>query len=167
MAERKTIVVPIGTATVQMRPVGFALYAEEFFIAGCSIPEHSRARGNTTFTPVPYYLMCRALELIFKSYLLTKNWTEDQLSKRKYGHNLESLWNVAKNSGLPTLLGEIPSDFESDLVAANAYYNSKNFEYFNFSRWAHGYKDLPPLSRFIGAVRAIVEKTKEHVLDVS
>jgi hypothetical protein len=83
-------IVEIGTVNVRMRPVGFALYAEEFLIAADSIPATSRARGNTTFSPVPYYLLCRALELALKAYLIERHVSEGKLTKR-YGHNLEAL----------------------------------------------------------------------------
>lgn len=78
----ETQVVPVRKATVKIDPVGFALYAEEFYIAGLTIPEESKVRGNTTFTPVPFYLMGHSLELIFKAYLLTKGFSIETLKKK-------------------------------------------------------------------------------------
>lgn len=161
------IVVQVGTATVRMRPVGFALYAEEFFIAGASIPKDSKARGNTTFTPVPYYLFCRSLELVLKAYLLAENVVSEEILKERFGHDLEKLWIKAKDHGIERVLGANAPHFEADLTSANAYYRSKVFEYFDFGRWVKRYKNLPPLERFRDEVKQIVEKTKEHCFAVS
>lgn len=160
------IVVEIGTATVRMNPVGFSLYAEEFFLAGASIPQHSRARGNTTFSPVPYYLFCRALELSLKAFLLSKQHPLDEL-KKKYGHDLEALWRAATRDGILGVLGNLDPDFESDLESANSYYKGKAFEYFDFRRWARGYPDLPPFARFRDEAKRVVEKTKEYCFSVA
>lgn len=89
--EEGGIVVGVGTAMVRIGPVGFVLYAEEFLEAACAIPEHSQARGSRRFTPVPFYLFCRALELALKAFLLAKNRPLDEL-KAIYGHDLEALW---------------------------------------------------------------------------
>jgi hypothetical protein len=164
--EAGSIVVQVGTVTVKMSPVGFALYAEEFLKAGESIPADSQARGNTTFTPVPYYMFCRALELILKAFLLTKDRTLDEL-KNRYGHNLEKLWRGASDLGLSEVVGACAPSFEADLASANSYYKGKAFEYFDFRRWARGYQGLPPLPRFRDEVRKIVEKTKKFCFDVS
>ena len=160
------IVVKVGTATVRMGPVGFALYAEEFYIAGSSIPAHSKGKGNTTFSPVPYYLMCRSLELILKAYLLAEHWPIEKL-KNQYGHNLDKLWSAAISCGLSNILGTYSPNFEEDLTNANLYYKGKAFEYFDFSRWAHGYENLPPLGRFKNETQRIIEKTKKYCFLVS
>lgn len=160
------IVVQVGTATVRMGPVGFSLYAEEFFLAGASIPQHSRARGNTTFTPVPYYLFCRALELILKAFLLAKHRPLDEL-KKSYGHDLQALWRAATQQGILDVVGTCDPEFEIDLQSANSYYKGKAFEYFDFTRWAHGYEDLPPFARFRDETKRIVEKTKEYCFSVA
>lgn len=161
-----SIVVQVGTATVRMSPVGFALYAEEFLKAGESIPAHSQARGNTTFTPVPYYMFCRALELILKAFLLAKDRSLDELRSR-YRHDLEKLWREANDLGLSAVVGTYAPSFEADLASVNSYYKGKAFEYFDFRRWAHGYQGLPPLDTFREEVGKIVEKTKKFCFDVS
>jgi hypothetical protein len=127
-----------------MGPVGFSLCAEEFFLAGASIPQHSRARGNTTYTPVPYYLFCRALELILKAFLLAKHRPLDEL-KKSYGHDLQALWRAATEQGILDVVGICDPDFSIDLQSANSYYKGKAFEYFDFRRWAHGYQDFATL----------------------
>jgi hypothetical protein len=169
MAERRDkegIVVQVGTATVHIKPVGFALYAEEFLLAGLSIPEQSRARGNTTFTPVPYYLFCRALELVLKAFLLTKGESLDTL-KNRYRHDLVKLWRKARECGILEEIGSRPPEFEDHVASANRYYKGKAFEYFDFRRWAHGYEDLPPFERFRDEVNDVVVQTKKYCFAVS
>ena len=80
-------VMPGPAATFRMDPVGFAIYADQFLKAAQSIPE-----VDTKFTPVPYYLYCRALELILKAFLQLQGHKLSELRKKKYGHNLEALW---------------------------------------------------------------------------
>lgn len=135
-------------------------------MAGLSIPEHSRARGNTKFTPVPYYLFCRALELVLKAFLLTKGESLDALKKR-YGHDLVALWSRAKECGLLDVIDLRTSEFEADLVNANHYYKGKAFEYFDFRRWAHGFEGLPPFERFRDQVNDLVVRTKKYCFAVS
>lgn len=65
------------------------------------------------------------------------------------------------------VLGAREPHFESDLCDANQYYKGKAFEYFDFRRWAHGYEDLPPLSRFKVQTREIVEKTKQYCFSLT
>jgi hypothetical protein len=165
--KRGSLVAQVGTATVEMRSVGFALYAEEFLLAAAAIPNDSRARGNTAFTPVPHYLLCRALELILKAYLLTKGWKENELKKRQFGHDLEARWTAALDKGLLNVLNSVDPEFASDLAAAKSYYHGKAFEYFDFRRWADGYQGLPELVRYRSEVERIVTVTKSHVVSVS
>lgn len=160
------IVVEVGTATVRMGPVGFSLYAEEFLKASAAIPEHSQARGNTEFTPVPYYLLCRALELILKAFLLGKGRPLDEL-KHRYGHDLGALWQAAKDQRLFDVLGTCPPYFEIDLQSVNSFYRSKVFEYFDFRQWAHGYEGLPPLGRLRDETTRIVERIKYYCFSVA
>lgn len=166
-AKPSGIVVQIGPATVRMRPVGFALYAEEFFIAGVSIPQDARGRGDTTFTPVPYYLLCRSLELVLKAYLLAENVADEEKLKKGFGHDLERLWRKAKDHSIGRVLGTSAPHFETDLASANRYYKDKVFEYFDFGRWAQNYEELPPFERFRDEVKGIVQKTKEPCFAVS
>ncbi|MBS9405656.1 hypothetical protein KG088_18890 [Halomonas sp. TRM85114] len=169
MAERLSdegVVAQVGTATVHMKPVGFALYADEFLLAGLSIPDQSRARGNTTFTPVPYYLFCRALELALKAFLLTKGESLDSL-KKKYRHDLVKLWRKAQLYGILEAIDFRSPGFENHIVSANKYYKGKTFEYFDFRRWAHGYEDLPPFECFRDEVNKVVVQIKKHCFAVS
>jgi hypothetical protein len=159
-------VISVGMATVKIGPIGSALYAEEFLLAGNALPEQSQAKGNTRFSPVPYYLYCRALELSLKAFLLTKDFTIAELASKKYGHDLETLWKAAESEGLPDVLGKCDPALAGDLKDANAYYKGKAFEYFDFRKWAHGYIGLPPLNRFRSETQQVTSKVKAYCLSV-
>ncbi|EAU45693.1 hypothetical protein R2601_09098 [Salipiger bermudensis HTCC2601] len=47
-----------------------------------------------------YFLYFHAIELYLKSYLMAFGFTEGQLRKRKYGHNICCLANEAEGHGL-------------------------------------------------------------------
>ncbi len=149
--------VSVEPATFRMTPVGFAVYAEQFLKAAQSIPTDGK------FTPVPYYLYCRALELIFKAFLLAKGHRLSKLRK-KYGHNLKALWKAARKDGLADAVPELPSEIGSVLALANPYYKGKAFEYFDFRRWAHGYEDLPSLDRIGDSTAMLIEKLKPYCI---
>lgn len=160
-----TVTVKVGMATVQIGPIGSALYALEFLEAANAVPQQSTAKGSPEFSPVRYYLCCRALELSLKAFLLTKGQTAKEL-KDKLGHDLEKLWVEANSRGLGQIVGGLSPQFEADLKDANHYYKGKAFEYFDFTKWAHGYKGLPELGRFKGACSALVPAVKDHCFSV-
>ncbi len=108
-----SVVVSVGTATFRVDPVGFAIYADQFLKAAQSVPKSSKS------TPVPYYLFCRALELILKAFLLAKGHGLTVLGTC-YRHDLEALWKAAVKEGLWEVVGSLPAEIESD------------------RRWAHG-----------------------------
>ena len=125
------------TCFMNVSPFGFYKYAKDFFDAGQS---HKKG-GN--FSPVPYYLYCRSIELVLKSFLLDKRVSKKDL-KENYGHNLIKLLSEIKKSFDVKPL----SDSEEDVIKmADNYYSNKNkgFEYFEVHRAANGYSDLPDL----------------------
>jgi hypothetical protein len=124
-------------ASLDLDPLGFYRYSEEFLLAASSI------QHRHSFSPVPYYLYCRSLELALKAFLLTKGYTQQNL-KRKFGHNLEKLLNRAKRHGLGNHL-RINHIQEGAVRDANSYYQSKAFEYFTGYRAMTGYSGLPDL----------------------
>ena len=147
-------VMPGPAATFRMTPVGFAIYADQFLKAAQSVPTE-----DAKFTPVPYYLYCRALELILKAFLLLKGHGVSEL-KDRYGHNLKRLWKAARKDGLADAVPELPSDIENVLAQVNQYYKNKAFEYFNFKRWVHSYEGLPSLDQLADCTATLIERLK-------
>lgn len=151
------IIMTAGSATFRMDPVGFAVYADQFRKAAQSIREDAK------FTPVPYYLYCRALELIVKAFLLTKGHELSEL-KAEYGHDLVALWKAAVKDGLADAVPELPPEIESVLALINPYYKGKAFEYFDFERWAHGYEDLPSLHLLGDSTAMLIEQLRPYCI---
>lgn len=79
------------------------------------------------FSPVPYFLICRSIELSLKSFLFTVgfNWKE----RKSLNHDLENALSSAEDNGLSTYI-EITSDDRDVLRKANRLYPKKEFEYF-------------------------------------
>lgn len=154
-----SVEVPAGT--FRMDPVGFAVYATQFSQAARSIPRSEK------FTPVSYYLHCRALELILKAFLLAKGMGLKKLKSKKYGHDLEALWEAAVSRGVNEVVPKLSDSFENHLAMVNSYYDDKAFEYFDFTRWANGYSGLPPLDIIDGYATDLIAGIKPYCLKVS
>ena len=121
-------------------PIMFHFYAHEF----ARTAEGFQMIGD--FSPVPYFLYCRSIELSLKAFLLAKNVSITRLKSRKLvGHDLEKALEEAESQGLLDIV-EIPRHYKEELKKANYYYVKKDgFEYFEsyevFVRW----DDLPSL----------------------
>lgn len=89
------------------------------------------------------YLICHALELAFKSYLMKSGKTEKEL-KDDYGHNLKKLLTAAEEEGLNDI-----SD-RSIIEQLDSYYSAKELEYFK-----KGHKSIPDLSIVLDIVNSI------------
>jgi hypothetical protein len=95
-------------------------------------------RSPDKFSPVPYFLLCRAIELEIKSkHLQAKRQTE---VKTEFGHDLIKAY-VALAQGEKVLT----DDEIAVLKRANEIYASKGFEYFVPEHALSGYSAYPDL----------------------
>ena len=78
---------------LHINPLGFHRYASEFLRAAQDF------RMNDGFSPVPYYLVCRSIELALKAFLLAKGIPEGELKGKSLGHNLEEVLKKAMSLG--------------------------------------------------------------------
>ena len=131
----------INTVVVYETPIGFHNYASDF----ATWANRSRTEKSQFFSPVPYYLYCRSIELVIKAFLLAKGMTKKQLKTRKFGHDLTALLIEAKKLGLEDIV-VIESEWEIELSKANDYYFKKDFEYFNVTFGYHGLPSLAALN---------------------
>lgn len=104
------------------------------------------------FSPVPYFLLCRAIELEIKAKHL-KNMTQKQV-KDKFWHDLTKAYD-ALDPAEKTLN---QSEEDTLQVASTIYNDNKGFEYFSPGDALTGYKRFPDLalldaiaSKLIGA----------------
>ena len=147
MADR---VISVPSATAHISPLGFNRFAAHFLRAEASLnPE----RG---FSPVPYYLCCRAIELSLKAFLLASGDTKEEL-KLELGHDLEAAFQRAESQGIRNLV-QLSEDAGSLLRTATEYYKTKGFEYFSVVDAVSGYRDLPNLDELRGLASVLVEQ---------
>lgn len=126
---------------VNLSPDAFHMWARHYY--KCKQDFQSPDR----FSPVPYFLLCQAIELEIKSrHLQRKNRQE---VKEEYGHQLIKAYDALEKEHR-VLNGE---ELEV-LKAANEIYCGKGFEYFNPEHALRGYSNFPDL----GSLDAVAKK---------
>ena len=99
------------------------------------------------FSPVPYFLLCRALELELKSRHLQRQHQGEV--KRAFGHNLAKAY-----AALPEVEQTLSATECAVLQQASRIYASKGFEYFDPEDALTAYRRFPDLS----ALDAVAKK---------
>lgn len=102
------------------------------------------------FSPVPYFLLCRAIELGIKARHL-QHFTQNQV-KSKFGHDLVKAYN-ALDPKERILSGP---EF-SVLQQASGIYATKGFEYFEPKDALTGFKRYPDLQLLDQAAKKLIE----------
>jgi len=94
-------------------PIGLSRYAEEFFDTAMAADDVVGMRTGYEFhAPVPVmYLVGHAIELSLKAFLAAKKVSLKELASRKYGHDLEKLFERATELGLDSIV-----EFEVDQI---------------------------------------------------
>ena len=135
----KNVVIKAEPITVHISPFGFFHYGKEFFDAAKGFKQ------SAYYSPAPYFLYCRSIELVLKAFLLGKGVPKKDLPKRNlYWHDLEKILKKAKDLGLSKFV-KITPDQEKEISKANKYYPSKGFEYFEVIKAVNAYPELPDL----------------------
>ena len=118
---------------LNLSPLGFRQWATHFLACrqGFKSPDDG-------FSPVPYFLDCRAIELEFKARHL--ELVNQQTVKDKYGHNLERAYQNLHATQQELSPGELKT-----LQAANNIYKAKGFEYFSVSHALSAFSKFPDL----------------------
>jgi len=156
----KNVVISPKPATLFITPVVFLQYARDFYKA------FSSYKPEKHYSPPSYYLLCRALELSFKAYLLIKGVDRKQLKKRSLGHDLEKILKKAKEFGIASIV-QI-SDLEKEHIKrANNWYARNGFEYFELENILEGASTLPDLQVLTGLLEKLIEKLRPICLDAS
>ncbi|WP_152054378.1 hypothetical protein [Tautonia marina] len=105
-----------------------------------------------SFSPLPFFLLCRAIELRLKSLHLQS--LKQSRVKSQFGHNLVEAYRSLQLSDQHLDSGEF-----NTLIAANAIYQKKGFEYFVPEDALSGYSRYPDLR----LLDAIARKLNCHV----
>ena len=155
----KNIVIKTEPGHIHISPFGFFLYGKDFFDAakGFKQPEH--------YSPVPYFLYCRSIELLLKAFLLGKDVPKKDL-KNVYGHDLGIILKKAQEMDLREFV-KITPEQEKEISRANKYYAFKGFEYFEFTKAVTGYPELPDLLLLEKAAAELVTYLKSFCLNVA
>ena len=126
-----------GTGHWNMSPGGFHLWATQFHKCG----KDALYSNTDKFSPVPYFLLCLAIELEIKSKLLNRMSLEQV--KHKFGHKILKAYEE-----LDTLEKVLNEEEECTLRKASELYDvpKKQFEYFCVLNAVKGYKEFPNLT---------------------
>src|SRR5208337_654770 len=138
-------------------PYGFRLWAKEFY--ECYRCYRSFER-TSDFSPVPYFLLCRAIELQFKAFHLAalgqsavKNTGKSAVDVvKEYKHHLTKSYN-----DLPATLRTLSTEEFRLLKKANRIYSGKGFEYFNVGHAGRGFSNFPDLYALDALATKIIE----------
>lgn len=126
---------------VNLSPMAFHRWATHYYKC------HQDFQCPHPFSPVPYFLLCRAIELGLKAkHLEVKRQPE---VKSAFGHHL-----VKSYEALPIDFQQLSDDDLLILKRASAIYASKGFEYFNPEDALTGYSRFPNLA----ALDAVTKK---------
>jgi hypothetical protein len=101
----------------------------------------------TGFSPVRYFLLCRAIELAIKSIHL--NSIGQPEVKATYGHDIFKAYQK-----LPSEYQTLTKEEQDLLSNASVIYDGKEFEYFNPEDCLTGYQRFPKIE----ALRALAHK---------
>lgn len=139
---------PPQTAQLQgfvanLSPLAFRKWARQYY--DCAAP----LLLQTEFSPVPYFLLCRAIELELKAeHLETKRQRE---VKTEFGHHL-----LKSYSALPMNCQTLTASELELLSRADGIYSSKGFEYFNPEHALGGYSQYPDLDSLNRVARKLL-----------
>ena len=149
-------IIHTDTGHVYITPTGFFVYAEDFYSAGINWKSSQR------YSPVPYFLFCRSIELGLKSFALTKGEKIKHLRSKKVGHDLIAVLNIAKKHSLSDFL-ETTTIEDTEIAKANQYYNDKGFEYFKLKNLFNK-TNLPDLEVLRNYAEKIITNIKQYTL---
>jgi hypothetical protein len=136
MEESKASGVPVdmGAVKLQFSPDVFHRYAGHYY--KCKQDFVCPDEGSS---PVPYFLLCRAIELQIKARLLKQR--KQKQVKREFGHRLLDAYNALDAQERVLSQSEVEV-----LTTADQIYRDKEFEYFRQSDALTGYSRFPDLN---------------------
>lgn len=143
---------------LNISPYGFNHYAAEYLAVARSV------EIGTSFSPVPYYLYCRCLELGLKAFLLLKGVPEQELKRKSLGHDLNAIVLRCEVLGLLSYL-TLSSEEKGEISKANEYYATKDFEYVNVFKVVQGYPELPDLQVLDSIGAKIIDNLRDTCLN--
>ena len=133
-----------GGISANLAPDAFHMYAQHYYKCRQDFEPPHR------FSPVPYFLLCRAIELEIKSWhLIQKRQYE---VKDSFGHDLLKAYEALDGNQ------KVLSDVELSLLrdASDIYNSNKGFEYFNPEDALNGFSRFPDLDQLDSVTRKLI-----------
>jgi len=134
---------PPTATTLAMRNRSVWAYGHEFF----------RAALKTRSAVVQAFLLGQALELYLKAYLHSLGFTEAQLKKDPYRHNIARLHAECEERGLGQLV-KTSAAAHTDVQVLSASYKGKALQYFSLA-YIFVPPRLPKLDRVVRYTRSL------------
>lgn len=145
------VTVHIVGVSANVSPMAFRLWASHYM----RCYETFDAMGK--FSPVPYFLLCRTIELSLKAIHL-KSISRAQV-KSKYSHNIMALYESLDHGA------KVLSTHECEVLSkASNVYRGKGFEYFSPEFALEGYRRFPDLRVLEDVARKLIVRCEEEDL---
>jgi len=152
------IVIKPETGHIYITPVGFWVYAEDYLAASVNW------KSPREYSPVPYFAVCRSIELALKAFLLSKGVRMPEIRNPKtISHNLMFALAKAEQLSLSDLV--LTTDAEKrELSKGNEHYkqDKKRFEYFDIENLRR--VNLPDLSTLQDYAARLLKDTRDFIL---
>jgi hypothetical protein len=134
-----------------LSPDAFHVWAHHYYLAKQDL------HTVTDFSPVPHFLLCRAIELELKSRLLVSN-TQKTL-KGKFLHRIRQTYDA-----LPPTQQILDGDELALLTDVSEKYASKGIEYFEPQDALTAFKSFPDLARLDSIAAKLLQAHPEKCL---
>ena len=135
-------IMKVEAAHINLSPEMFRMNSHDYFKAYLDFEKPGR------FSPVPFFLCCRAIELAIKALHLESKSRKEV--KDLYKHNL-----VKSYDSLDESQRILSTDERQLLAAANEIYVKKEFEYLSVYDAGMAYSRFPDLARLDALTRKI------------
>ena len=137
-------IIRVGVGNVNISPDAFHRWATHYLKC------RKDFKSPHKFSPVPYFLLCRAIELELKARHL-RNLTQVE-AKEKFWHDLVKSYNA-----LNPVEKNLTQEEQQTLRLANQFYEDKGFEYFNPKDALTGYHRFPDLTLLDSIASKLIE----------
>lgn len=125
-------IITAHSLNANISPFAFYRYAKHYY--ECKQLFHC----PDNFSPVPYFLLCRSIELVLKASHL-RSMTQNKV-KKEFGHNIFKSYQA-----LNPIEQILNTNENTILEQASQIYKGKGFEYFEPEDALTGYKRFPDL----------------------
>jgi hypothetical protein len=148
----RDVVVTPEPVRLNLSPSAFYRWALDFY--DCKRSFHRQDDG---FSPVPFFLLGRAIELVIKARHLTRD--TQQAVKTRYNHNIAEAY-----AALAIEEKTLSEDEGQILQQASDVYASKAFEYFRPRDALTAFSSFPDLEQLDRVARKLIDASKDLAL---